>query len=170
MSIQAAREVLREILVKSLLSEAQREFRTAEVQAKSTFEETEAAAWAALQAAVDAGATGWVQTTDKVHRITERLALKTLQDAGHLLDAEVAQGRVTTQIRHCGADWQITTLTESAGDTFWVQIIDRRAIDPDTPSNSGKITYHAYWRVDPLDGQQIEPEFTRFVELGRAKQ
>lgn len=133
----------------------------------------EGAAWQALADAVAAGAAGWCQTTDKVYRITPKMSLASLR-AHHLLDAEVAHGAKSLHVRHLGPNWQVTWLTEAPGDAYLVQLVERKAIDPDHPTRSGTVSYHAYWPVaveldakqQPQIQPQIQPAYVRFVALG----
>lgn len=131
---------------------------------------TRDAAWDALRGFIEAGASGWCSTTDRVHRIDRTFDLSAAQ-AYPLLDAELrVSDAQSVQIRHLGTSWQVTTCIEGDGDTHWMQRVKRRGIDPcNSKVSDGRVlTYRVYWQVDLFEAggcPQIQPCAVRFMGL-----
>ncbi|MBU1430714.1 hypothetical protein KKF91_09180 [Myxococcota bacterium] len=114
----------------------------------------------ALRDFAKAGATGWCSYTDTVITVSRAEDLR----AGWVLNAELAHGSRTLSLRHTGEGFSGAWITRKAGEAYWVQTHDLRAVYPGAQPGGWDVRYEVYWATQlPSENEAIVgPKITRF--------
>lgn len=140
----------------------------------------EADLWQRITAFIASGGAGWLSTTHRVYHLEPGISLTAIKQH-KVLAGELARGPESLHIVWQDG-WRCTTLAETAGAEYRVQVVTQRAVDPELGATrpgghrqySGTVTYHVYWPVKPSLGDgtvcpPVQPKAARFVELDVSK-